>query len=77
MQHPDRILFGTDFWPEPAMYANHFRWLETGDEYFPYHNHPEQGRWHIYGLELPNEVLDKVYRRNAENVLRLTATPPR
>jgi predicted TIM-barrel fold metal-dependent hydrolase len=73
LEHPDRILFGTDFWPGPDMYANHFRWLETADEYFPYHGHPEQGRWHIYGLDLPAAVLEKVYQRNAARVLRLTA----
>ena len=54
------------------MYANHFRWLETADEYFPYFNHPEQGRWHIYGVELPDAVLEKIYHRNADRILRLT-----
>jgi predicted TIM-barrel fold metal-dependent hydrolase len=72
LEYQDRVLFGTDFWPEPAMYANHFRWLETADEYFPYHNHPEQGRWGIYGVELPDAVLEKIYHRNAERILGLT-----
>ena len=53
LEFPDRILFGTDFGPSPELYASHFRWLETADEYFPYFQHPEQGRWGIYGLELP------------------------
>lgn len=75
IEHQDRVLFGTDFWPEPSMYANHFRWLETADEYFPYHNHPEQGRWMIYGVELPDAVLEKIYHRNAERLLKL-AEPP-
>jgi predicted TIM-barrel fold metal-dependent hydrolase len=69
LEFPDRVLFGTDFLPEASMYANHFRWLETEDEYFPYHGHPEQGRWNIYGLGLPDEVLRKVYSLNAEKVL--------
>jgi hypothetical protein len=48
------------------MYENYFRWLETEDEYFPYAQYPLQGRWMIYGLGLPDEVLERVYHRNAE-----------
>lgn len=64
----DRILFGTDSEPDPKMYANYFRWLETGDEYFDYWGYPGQGRWEIYGMELPSSILEKVYRRNAEKL---------
>jgi predicted TIM-barrel fold metal-dependent hydrolase len=64
----DRILFGTDAEPVPAMYSNYFRWLETQDEYFPYWGYPEQGRWEIYGLGLPDQVLEKVYHGNAEKI---------
>ena len=35
-------------------------------------NHPEQGRWRIYGVELPDAVLEKIYHRNAERILGLT-----
>jgi len=42
------------------MYANYFRWLETGDEYFPYWGYPGQGRWEIYGMELPDGVLESL-----------------
>ena len=63
--YQDRILFGTDSEPENAMYANYFRWLETPDEYFPYWGYPGQGRWEIYGLELPDSILEKVYNKNA------------
>jgi predicted TIM-barrel fold metal-dependent hydrolase len=70
LENADRILFGTDFWPSAAMYASHFRWLETDDEYFPYHGYPDQGRWYIYGLALPDAVLRKVYRDNAARLLR-------
>jgi predicted TIM-barrel fold metal-dependent hydrolase len=66
--YQDRILFGTDHEPDPAMYANHFRWLETADEYFPYWGHPGQGRWEIYGMALPDGVLEKVYHKNAEKI---------
>jgi uncharacterized protein len=64
----DRILFGTDAEPVPEMYSNYFRWLETQDEYFPYWGYPEQGRWEIYGLALPDQVLEKVYHENAEKI---------
>ncbi len=65
-QYQDRILFGTDSDPEEKMYASYFRWLETADEYFDYWGYPEQGRWEIYGLALPDEILKKVYSENAE-----------
>ena len=61
-------MFGTDEGAEAAMYQNYFRWLETGDEYFPYAQYPAQGRWMIYGLALPDEVLEKVYHLNAERL---------
>jgi predicted TIM-barrel fold metal-dependent hydrolase len=73
----DRILFGTDAEPVPEMYANHFRWLETDDEYFPYWNYPEQGRWMIYGMKLPEAILEKVYHANAERVFALYSGSPR
>ena len=47
-----------------------FRWLETADEYFDYWGSPGQGRWKIYGLDLPDSVLEKVYHLNAERVFR-------
>jgi len=67
----DRILFGTDSEPVPEMYANYFRWLETGDEYFPYWGYPGQGRWMIYGMELPEGILEKVYHGNAEKIFAM------
>ena len=68
LKHQDRILFGTDNPPKLEMYRNHFRWLETADEYFDYWGSPRQGRWKIYGMELPDAVLEKVYHLNAERV---------
>jgi predicted TIM-barrel fold metal-dependent hydrolase len=67
----DRILFGTDSEPVPEMYANYFRWLETADEYFPYWGYPGQGRWMIYGMGLPDAVLEKVYHGNAEKIFSM------
>jgi uncharacterized protein len=68
LDYQDRIMFGTDAEPDPAMYANYFRWLETRDEYFPYAGYPGQGRWMIYGMELPDTVLEKIYHKNADRL---------
>jgi len=68
LRYQDRIMFGTDNGMSAEMYRNHFRWLETGDEYFDYWGYPGQGRWKIYGMELPDAVLEKVYHLNAERM---------
>ncbi len=70
IKYADRILFGTDLVPETEMYRLHFRFLETADEYFDYPSHASrQGRWQIYGVFLPDDVLRKVYRENALKLL--------
>ena len=72
VEHPDRVLFGTDlFPPDAATYAVHFRFLETGDEHFPYSTEdpPPQGRWAISGLDLPDDVLRSVYETNARRLV--------
>ena len=57
----------------PALdhYRIYFRFLETDDEYFNYEpdEPPGQGRWRIYGLYLPDGVLEKVYFQNASRVI--------
>jgi predicted TIM-barrel fold metal-dependent hydrolase len=68
LKYQDRIMFGTDSEVTEAMYRNYFRWLETNDEYFDYWGYPGQGRWKIYGMGLPDSVLEKVYHKNAERV---------
>ncbi|HTM43052.1 MAG TPA: amidohydrolase family protein [Terriglobales bacterium] len=68
LKYQNRILFGTDGPPSAEMYSNYFRWLETDDEYFDYYGYPGQGRWKIYGMKLPDAVLEKVYHRNAERI---------
>jgi predicted TIM-barrel fold metal-dependent hydrolase len=71
LKYADRILFGTDLIPDVNMYRLHYRFLETRDEYFEYPSHASrQGRWNIYGLFLPDDVLRKVYRENAVRLLR-------
>ena len=68
LKYQDRIMFGTDNGLDEEMYRNHFRWLETADEYFDYWGAPGQGRWKIYGMQLPDDVLKKVYHENAERL---------
>lgn len=71
-RYADRVLFGTDLVPDERMYRLHFRFLETADEYFDYPSHASrQGRWQIYGVYLPDEVLAKLYRENALRLLRI------
>ncbi len=68
IKYQDRIMFGTDNGMDEEMYRNHFRWLETADEYFDYWGYPGQGRWEIYGMDLPDAVLEKIYHKNAERM---------
>lgn len=70
-RYSDRILFGTDEGFDPAMYRLHYRFLETLDESFDYSvlDVPPQGRWQIFGLGLPDDVLCKIYRDNARRLL--------
>lgn len=66
LKYQDRILFGTDTPCNAEAYRLYFRFLETDDEYIdPTPAHKLQGRWMIYGLYLPDEVLEKVYNKNA------------
>jgi predicted TIM-barrel fold metal-dependent hydrolase len=76
LRYADRILFGIDTPPSLAAYRLHYRFLETDDEYFNYglSDPPSQGRWRIYGLYLPDEALQQIYKRNAERVLGLYST---
>jgi predicted TIM-barrel fold metal-dependent hydrolase len=70
LRFADRILFGADLVPDVEMYRLYYRFLETADEYFEYPTHASgQGRWNIYGLHLPEDVLRKVYRDNALRLL--------
>jgi predicted TIM-barrel fold metal-dependent hydrolase len=71
IDHQDRILFGSDMGPDLDSYRVYYRFLETDDEYFNYGTTeiPSQGRWNVYGLNLPDEVLKKIYYTNARRVL--------
>lgn len=66
-QYQDRIMFGKDSWV-PDEYATYFRVLETEDEYFPYHK-KYHAFWAMYGMGLPDNILKKVYFKNALRVI--------
>ena len=66
-KYQDRILFGKDSW-EPEEYTTYFRVLETKDEYFPYHK-KYHAFWRMYGMGVRDEILKKVYYKNALHLL--------
>ena len=75
-KYQDRILFGSDLGYDPKatmtfaekIYKASFRILESEDDHiyehdiFSYH-------WPLYGLGLPDAVLEKLYYKNAERLL--------
>lgn len=63
IKYQDRLLFGKDTW-RPEEYYLYFRVLETEDEYFDYFRR-RHAFWKMYGLGLPDEVLKKLYYKNA------------
>ena len=67
IKYQDRILFGKDSW-KPEEFPTYFRVLETDDEYFPYYK-KYHAFWAMYGLDLPDGVLKKVYYENALNLI--------
>jgi predicted TIM-barrel fold metal-dependent hydrolase len=67
-KHADRLLYGTDMGFDKPMYRVTFRILETLDEHF-YEIDMFDYHWSLNGLGLPDEILRKVYRANAEKVL--------
>jgi predicted TIM-barrel fold metal-dependent hydrolase len=66
-KYQDRILFGKDSWALEE-YATYFRVLETEDEYFPYHK-KYHAFWRMYGIGLPDDILKKVYYKNALKII--------
>ncbi len=77
LQYTDRILFGIDAGIRLPRYRIYYRFLETDDEYFNYSETviPRQGRWAVYGLYLPDDVLKKVYYENAERLFNVSIPP--
>jgi predicted TIM-barrel fold metal-dependent hydrolase len=89
LEHPDRVMFGTDLQIGPGMlvlgagparghsrkdvehfFVSTWRFFETADKGFA-HPTPIQGNWTIDGIDLPDDVLHKVYHGNAERLFGL------
>jgi predicted TIM-barrel fold metal-dependent hydrolase len=77
LKYADRILFGLDLGPNLGEYRLYYRFLETADEYFNYNASPmpRQGRWRICGLNLPDDVLKKIYYNNAARLFGIPELP--
>jgi len=71
IRYQDRILFGKDAF-QPEEYPYYWRVFETADDYFDYYR-PYHAFWKLYGIDLPDEVLKKLYYANA---LRITPGIP-
>ena len=63
IRYQDRILFGKDSYNKEEFYT-YFRVLESDDEYFNYFR-KRHAFWKMYGLNLPDGVLKKIYHENA------------
>lgn len=72
IRYQDRILFGKDSF-QPEEYPYYWRVFETQDDYFDYYR-PYHAFWKLYGIDLPDPVLRKLYYQNA---LRITPGLPR
>jgi predicted TIM-barrel fold metal-dependent hydrolase len=82
IRYQDRIVFGSDGgyalesegsgWTPERFFRSYIEFLETRNEYieYPLTGPNKQGRWRVYGIDLPDDVLEKVYRLNAERLLR-------
>ncbi len=67
IKYQDRVMFGKDSW-RPEEYQVYFRVLETADEYFDYYRR-RHAFWKMYGLDLPDDVLKKLYYKNALRII--------
>lgn len=63
VKYQDRVLMGKDIY-DVDEYKWYFRALETRDEYFEYYR-KRHAFWRIYGFQVPDDVLKKVYYKNA------------
>jgi predicted TIM-barrel fold metal-dependent hydrolase len=72
IKYQDRVLFGKDSY-QPDEFPYYWRVFETADEYFDYYR-DYHAFWKLYGLDLPDPVLRKLYYQNA---LKLVPGMPR
>ena len=81
----DRIIFGTDLlrtraiempdlgrarWSLREYFERHWQFFETSEPGLE-HPMPDQGAWTVTGLDLPDDVLERLYLENARAVFRL------
>jgi uncharacterized protein len=71
IKYQDRLLFGKDSF-QPEEYPYYWRVFETHDDYFDYYRN-YHAFWKLYGIDLPDAVLKKVYYQNA---LKITPALP-
>ena len=69
-KYQDRLLYGTDMGMSSSMYQTTFRILESNDEHFYIKEHFSY-HWPLYGLDLGDEVLKKLYRDNVRKIYKL------
>ena len=68
VKYQDRIMFGKDSF-QPEEYPYYWRVFETADEYFDYYR-DYHAFWKMYGMALPDDVLKKVYYKNAIRIFK-------
>jgi predicted TIM-barrel fold metal-dependent hydrolase len=68
IKYQDKILFGKDSF-QPDEYPYYWRVFETRDDYFDYYR-DYHAFWKLYGIDLPDEVLKKVYYQNALEIVK-------
>ncbi len=77
-KYQDRLLFGSDLGYDPSttmdyatrLYSATFRLMESADEHI-YEHDLFKYHWPLYGLELSDTVLEKIYHTNAKRLLNL------
>ena len=67
-KYADRLVYGTDMGTGNEMYIATFHILETVDEHF-YEQHYFNYHWPLYGLDLSDNTLRKLYQDNAKKIL--------
>jgi hypothetical protein len=85
MDFSDRVIFGTDLlrteviempdlgpdrWELRDYFERHWRFYETAEPGLE-HPMPDQGDWTVTGIDLPDDVLARLYVENARAVFRL------
>ncbi|MDQ8167385.1 MAG: amidohydrolase family protein [Gemmatimonadota bacterium] len=73
VKYQDRLLFGKDSF-QPEEYPYYWRVFETRDDYFDYYR-DYHAFWKLYGIDLPDAVLKKVYYQNALRIMPAIQIP--